>query len=295
MPTVPANGIEIACESHGPRTAPTVLLLPGAGHQLIEWPPGFVDAITGAGYHVVTMDLRDAGLSTHLTEAGKVDLGRVREGSLSHADLPYALSDMACDIASAMTALDIGSAHLVGFSLGAAVAQQIAVSSPDRVLTLSTVMASTGHPEVGRSTAAGHRALTRAPGTSPRAAVDAMVERRRMEAPAHLPFDEEAARTLARDAVERSFDPAGTGRQLAALWAAGDRSSDLAAITAPTLVIHGTEDRIVDFSGGAATAAAIPGARLLLVAGMGHDLATEFVPEVSDAILAHIRRGGNRR
>jgi pimeloyl-ACP methyl ester carboxylesterase len=273
-----------------------VLLLPGAGRQLIEWEPGLIEGIVQAGYRVIAMDQRDTGLSTHFDDAGKAPLAAMQElrkrrpgdGSLRSTgiELAYGLDDMAADAVGLLDSCSIARAHVVGFSLGGSVAQQLAVTEPARVRSLTSVMSSTGDPLVGQPDRIGSRALLRSPPPDRTGAIETMLEARRLiSTPGE--FDETWERSRVARAFDRSFDPAGTGRQLAALWRAGDRSALLATVSAPTLVVHGSADRLVHVSGGRATAAAIPGARLLVAEGMGHDLPRRHVGMVVEEIVAH--------
>lgn len=294
MPTVATNGVDIAYETWGDPDAAVVLLLPGAGRQLVEWDPAFVAGIVAAGYRVVAIDQRDSGLSTHFE--GKAPLARLRTkrsmdldapAARAASDLPYRLDDLAIDAVGVLDGLEIDAAHAVGFSLGGAVAQQMAVHHQDRLLSLTSVMASTGDPDVGQPDAVGRRVLLRSPPRDSESAVPVILETRRLVGGGEVDFDEGHERARIESAVARSYDPAGTGRQLAALWAAGDRTGQIATITVPTLVIHGSTDPLVDVSGGLATAVAIPGARLVIVEGMGHVLARPFVPRIVEELLEH--------
>jgi pimeloyl-ACP methyl ester carboxylesterase len=296
MPVAAVNGIEIAYETWGDESDAAVLLLPGAGRQLVEWNRRFVDGIVSAGYRVIAIDQRDSGLSTHFTGAGKAALGAVRRprrGETASRSPAYRLDDMAADGVGVLDSLGVGEAHLVGFSLGGAVAQQIAVHFPKRVRSLASIMASTGDPAVGRPDAAGARILVRALPATREQAIDEAVARRRLISTSGT-FDEDAERRRMGRAFDRSFDPAGTGRQLAALWAAGDRTSQLAAITTPTLVIHGGADTLVDVSGGRATADAIPGARLLVLEAAGHNLDDEHHDVIVAALTDHFSAADSR-
>lgn len=297
MPTVSANGISIAYDTWGDNDASTVLLLPGVGRQLVEWEPELIEGLVAGGYRVLAIDQRDTGLSTHFRDAGKAPLAQLRRrrypgGNTQTAgiapELPYGLDDLAGDAVGVLDSLGIDAAHVVGVSLGGAVAQQMAVHDPHRLRSLTSLMSSTGNPDVGQPDAVGNRALFRSPPPEAKAAIDAIVEARRLISTSDG-FDEDFERRRVSQAVHRSFDPAGTGRQLAALWAAGDRTEQLATIEVPTLVIHGSADRLVDVSGGEATAETIPDARLVVLEGMGHDLAKPFLRRIVDELLEHFR------
>jgi pimeloyl-ACP methyl ester carboxylesterase/ribosomal protein S18 acetylase RimI-like enzyme len=265
----------------------TILLIHGLGGQLIDWDPAFVTRLVAAGYRVLRMDNRDAGASTHLE--GKAPLGEIRRAVEAGGEpaVPYRLADMANDAAALLDHLGIESAHLVGVSMGGYIAQELAIRDPDRVLSLTSIMSSTGDRRVGRPSRDGLRALFRAPAADPAAAVDDMVDARRILAtPGSFDADRERRRVIA--AVARSYDPSATGRQLAAIWASGDRTSRLRRLDTPALVIHGDADHLVDVSGARATAAAIAGARLEIIEGMGHDLPPRFWGHILGAIVTHL-------
>ncbi len=290
MALTTGRGLRIAYELTGDPSGPHALIVSGLGRQLIETAIGLREMLVAAGLGVVRFDNRDVGLSTHLD--GKIDLSKVRrniDAGLA-PEVPYRLEDMADDAVRVIDELGVHRAHVVGFSMGGAIGQVMAVRHPDRVATLTSISSTTGDPTVGQPDAAGKRALFTAPPPDPEAAIDTLVEARRVIASPGQ-FVESEARALVAAAVRRAFDPAGTGRQLAALWAAGNRTGSLRRVVAPTLVIHGDADRLVDPSGGRATAAAIRGARLVEIVGMGHDLPAEYLDRVGREILAHIVAG----
>jgi pimeloyl-ACP methyl ester carboxylesterase len=294
MPIVPANGIEIAYEAWGDHAATPVLLLPGLGRQIVEWEPDFISAIAGSGYRIIAVDQRDTGLSTHFDGAGKAPLREIRELRDRGEPLPvaYTVTDMARDALGVLDALDIARVHLVGFSLGGMVAQEMAGLGPRRLLSLASVMATTGDLAVGGPSPAGIKALFHAPPPDREGAITAAVDARRMIATPGQ-FDERSERLRAAAAFDRSFNPAGAGRQLAAIWAAGDRTTSLRTMSVPTLVIHGSVDPLVDVSGGRATAAAIPGARLVVIEGMAHDIPKRFVGRLVEELVTHFEASGS--
>ena len=281
-----ANGMTIAYEVDGDPGDPPVLLIHGLGRQLIEWHPDFIDRIASAGYFVIRIDNRDVGLSTHFTE--KVALGEIRR-ALERGEevvVPYFLDDMAADAAGVLDHLGLAAAHVVGVSMGGMIGQTLALEAPERVLSLTSIMASTGNWEVGAPSAAGTRALFHAPPPEVAGAIDATLETRELLATPGT-FDAAAERAVVAAAIDRSFDPAGIGRQLAAIWASGDRTERLRSLDVPTLVIHGTADHLVGLSGGEATAAAIPDAQLVAIEEMGHDLPRVHWDEILSAIVDH--------
>ena len=286
MPVAAVNGLNIAYEVDGDLGNVPVLLLHGLGRQLIEWDQALVDRITAAGYLVIRMDNRDVGLSTHFEE--KLALGEIRR-ALERGDevvVPYLLCDMAADSVGLLGHLGLGAAHVVGVSMGGMIGQTLALDAPGRALSLTSIMASTGSWEVGTPSAAGTRALFHAPPPDDAGAIEVTLETRELLATPGT-FDAAAERALITSAIHRSFDPAGIGRQLAAIWASGDRTARLRSLDVPTLVIHGTADHFVGISGGEATAGAVPGARLVAIEGMGHDLPQKHWDEVLGAIIAH--------
>lgn len=265
-----------------------VLLVHGLGRQSTEWDPAFVRRLVAAGYRVVVMDNRDSGLSRHFHEAGKAPLGDIRRAVErgERPDVAYRLADMADDVAGVLSDEGVEAAHVVGVSMGGYIAQELAIHHPNRVHTLTSIMSSTGDRRVGRPSAVGMRALFRAPAPTPEAAIDDLLEVRHLLATAGT-FDRAAERSTIEAAVSRNYDPAGTGRQLAAIWASPDRTDHLRRLTVPTLVIHGDKDELVDVSGGRATAAAVDGAELLVIEGMGHDLPPVHWPVMLRTIIEH--------
>lgn len=286
MPAVAAGPSRLWWESWGDPADPAVLMISGLGSQLVSWAPGLVHTLAIAGHRVVTFDNRDAGLSTHLS--GKVNLSAVRAAVDAGAEpeVPYLLSDMAEDSASLLDALDIASAHVVGVSMGGSIAQVMAIEHPRRVRSLTSIMATTGDPAVGAPNAVGERALFRAPPADREGAIAATVEAWELLATPGA-FDRDAAAAQAGWEYDRAFDPEGRGRQLAAIWASGDRTAALSQLTVPTLVIHGTADPLVAVSGGRATARAVAGASYVAVQGMGHDLPEVHWPLMLRSMLRH--------
>jgi pimeloyl-ACP methyl ester carboxylesterase len=263
--------IDIAYQRLGKPDAPAVLLIMGLGAQSIVWPDAFCRELADRGLKVIRFDNRDAGLSTHMTDAPPPDLPAALAGDLSSAS--YTLSDMAGDTVGLLDALGVGKAHVVGASLGGAIAQTMAIEHPERVRSLTSMMSSTGNrsvgqaaPELLREVFAGPRAVTR----------DEVIARNllisRAAGSPGYPRDETEVAERAGRAYDRAYDPAGAVRQAIALVASGDRTERLRRLQIPALVIHGVADRMCDVSGGRATAEAIPGAELVLVEGMGHDL-----------------------
>ena len=287
LPTAKANGIEICYDTTGDPSDPTVLLVMGLGGQLIQWDPELCGLIAERGYHVVRFDNRDVGLSTHLE--GGVDvfgLFASETGGSEPPSVPYLLSDMANDAVCLLDNLGVDRAHVVGVSMGGMIAQTIALDHPSRVLTLTSIMSTTGDPDVGLPTAEAMEALVVPPAQTRQEAEDGAVRQAQVWGSPGL-FDEVHLRRLAGDSWDRCHEPMGIARQLAAILASGSRSSGLATLAIPTLVIHGTADTLVQSSGGERTAEVIPDAKLLMVDGMGHDLPRALWPTLVDAICGH--------
>lgn len=263
-------------ESHGDPEDPAVVLIAGLAQQLTMWPMGFVQAIVVGGYRVVRFDNRDIGLAER-TAGGKVRLADVRFGDPATA--PYTIETMADDTIRMLDEVGIERTHLVGYSMGGMIAQTVAVRFAKRVLSLVSLMSTTGAATVGQASAAGHDILYRPLPADRTAAIARLVDNvRGWSTPGEFDPDLTAARI--RHEYDRGYDTAGVGRQYAAIRSSGDRTLQLHRVATPTLVVHGTIDPIIDVSGGRATAAAIPGARYVELAGLGHDLAPSRWPEI---------------
>ena len=286
--------IDIAYEERGDRDEhPTVLLVMGLAAQLVHWPLGFLNALVARGLHVVRFDNRDAGRSTHLYDAPLVDLPAALAGDLSSAS--YTLSDMAADAVGLLSALDIAAAHVVGVSMGGEIAQTIAIEHPSRVRSLTSIMATTGNPSVGQPHPATMRALFGGPPVLTREEVIARaVHSQTIVGSPAFPVDVDAVAATAGLAYDRAHDEKAIARQAVAQVASGDRTERLRAVDVPTLVIHGLADTLRVPSGGRATAAAIPGAELVLVDGMGHNLPPGVWERFAELIAENVRRGEAR-
>jgi pimeloyl-ACP methyl ester carboxylesterase len=285
--------LEIAYERLGDPSATPVLLIMGMGAQLITWPDGFCGELVGHGLHVIRFDNRDAGESTHMTAAPPPDMMGALAGNL--ASVSYTLSDMAADTVGLLDALDIESAHLVGASLGGFVAQTIAIEHPTRVRSLTSIMSTTGDRTVGQPHPAAMQVFVAGPVTTREQIVQRMVDVSRITGSPGYPPDPALVAERAGRAFDRAFDPLGMVRQAVASLASGDRTPRLRSLDVPALVIHGDGDRLVDVSGGRATAAAIPGAELVVIEGMGHDLPKPLWPQIAGKIAEVVARGEARR
>ena len=291
MPTVKANQIDLYYEDVGKADAPVILLIMGLGTQMIAWPEAFVNGLADAGFRVISFDNRDIGLSTHLTGAPAPNL--IWALAASRFGLPvrvaYSLKDMAADAVALMDQLKIEKAHVVGASMGGMIAQIMAATSPERVLTLTSVMSSSGAPGLpGPSAALRKRMIARRPAKPTRAdAITATVEMLKLMSypdPARAP---DAFETMATRAFDRGFNALGTKRQLLAIIADGSRAGRLSQIRAPTLVIHGAADPLVPLACSEDIARRVPGARLEVVKAMGHDLPPSQLPHVMKLIVDH--------
>ena len=287
MASVQANGITIEYEEQG--SGEPLLLVMGLGGQLVDWPRDLVDQLADAGFRVVRFDNRDIGLSSEI-DAPPPTRGQLFRAVALGRPLPtaYLLRDMANDAVGLLDALGIDRAHVVGMSMGGMIAQQLAVSAPERVASLVSIMSSTGNRRVGQPKQRVVRKSLRRPEPTRENAIEQGVELfREICGPT---FDDTEFRELATKSVERSYRPDGAARQLAAIIASGDRTSDLRRLDVPTLVIHGLVDPLVRPSGGVATARAIPDSRLLMFNDMGHDLPHTRCREIVAAISANAAR-----
>jgi pimeloyl-ACP methyl ester carboxylesterase len=291
-----ANGIELAWDSFGD-AGETILLIAGLGTQMIRWTRPFCEGLAARGYRVIRFDNRDAGLSTHFSAVAPPDFGALASALMAgrKPDVPYTLHDMAKDVIGLLDGLGISRVHAVGRSMGGMIAQILASDHPDRILSLTSIMSSSGNPALPPA-APDVMAMMMRPAPDPTDDPEGFLEvrlafARRIAGPA-FPFDENSHRALLREEAERCHDPRGTARQIAAMAVAGDRRMRLSAITAPALVIHGTEDPLIPLACGQDTALSIPNARYLPVEGMGHDLPPEVHRTVIEAICG-LRRGAS--
>lgn len=287
MPHVSANGIKLCYEASGERRATPLLLIMGLGGQLTAWDDELVVALVDRGFFVVRFDNRDVGLSSWFDEAGSPDVLGAFSG---RGRAPYLLADMADDAAGLLDALELPAAHVLGVSMGGMIAQSLAINHPDRVLSLVSIMSTTGDPAVGAPHPEAITALLRPPPTDREGAMNGAVEVWKTIGSPGFEFHEDRTRAQAAAAYDRAFHPEGTGRQMVAILSSGDRTDGLHRVKCPTLVVHGDADPLVDPSGGQATAAAVPGAELMIVAGMGHHLPLEIFDDLADRVATHATR-----
>ncbi len=292
MPQIEANGITLEYDAHGDPAAPPVLLVMGLGAQMTLWPRELVDALVERGFRVIRYDNRDIGLS-HKFEGAKAP-GMLKLLLLSRfgfkPSVPYTLADMADDGIGLLDALGIDKAHVVGASMGGMIAQHMAFSHPERVISLTSIMSTTGHRKLPGGTKEAIAVLTKRPASMDE---DVLVEHglkvaHAIGSPGYR-SDPEVLRERSRALIRRSFYPAGMPRQFAAIVADGDRRERLQSVKSPTLVIHGEADPLVPLEGGKDTARHIEGAKLKTIPGMGHDLPLELVDEIADAVAEHAR------
>ncbi|MDQ2586658.1 alpha/beta fold hydrolase [Saccharothrix yanglingensis] len=279
--------IEIAYERLGDPGTPPVLLVMGAGAQLVDWPDGFCRELVDRGVQVVRFDNRDAGRSTHFPDAPVPDFAAALAGDLSTAS--YALSDMAADAVGLLDVLGWGGAHVVGASLGGMIAQVLAIEHPGRVRSLTSMMSTTGEPGVGEADFSVFAELGPPP-PDREAFVEWRVRAMRITASPVFAFDEAEVAALAGVVHDRGYDALGVQRQGLAAVATGDRTARLRSLEVPALVVHGTSDRVIDLGGGHATADAIPDADLVLVNGMGHTLPRELWSELAERVVGLVER-----
>ena len=271
MPRANANGIEIEYETFGDPSGAPLLLIAGLGAQMISWDEDFCGLLASRGFRVIRFDNRDAGRSTWMEAA-------------------YTLDDMAADVAALLESLDIPAAHVVGVSMGGFIAQLVALNHPDRVLTLTSIMSGPNGEEHVQPTDRGRAVLFMpAPETREQRVEVGVWAKKELLGPAD-PFDDAYERARIARAIERAYHPAGFVRQLQAIAAATGRLERLGSLRAPTLVIHGDADILVPVENGRNVAAAIPGARLVEIEGMGHDVPKRVWAQVADEIAAIARQ-----
>ena len=288
---IKANGIDIEVEDTG-GTGPVVVLIMGLGMQLVAWPLQLVDALVAAGYRVIRHDNRDIGLSQKFDDKGVPNLLwesiKLKLGVTLRP--PYSLSDMALDTVGVLDTLGIAQAHIVGASMGGMIAQRVALAAPQRTLSLSSIMSTSGAKGLPTPKPAIIRALMASPkGREREAIMKHYVELLRVIGSPAYPMEEGLVRERIMAGLDRSYAPMGTLRQMVAIAADTRRAKELATITTPTLVLHGKADPLVPFACGQDTARRIPGARLFGIDGMGHDLPPEVIDLMLPPMLEHLR------
>ncbi|MFN2236179.1 MAG: alpha/beta fold hydrolase [Anaerolineales bacterium] len=284
-----ANGIEIVYDTFGDSSAAPMLLVMGLGAQLIAWDEEFCEKLAASGYWVIRFDNRDVGLSTHFDEAGIPDVMAMIQAQMQGEalDSPYRLKDLADDAVGLLDAIGVQSAHVVGVSMGGMIVQEMAIHHAQRIRTMTSIMSSTGNPALPSPKPEAIGVLMKPPAANREAHIESSVEASKILGGSALAFDEDRVREKAGQSYDRGLSPAGTARQLAAILASGSRKEALKSVKVPTLVIHGDIDPLVPVEGGIDTAQAIPGAQLLIIEGMGHDLPPVIWPQVIEAIIKH--------
>jgi pimeloyl-ACP methyl ester carboxylesterase len=284
-----ANGIDICYEIFGDPNAEPMLLIMGLGAQMVLWDDDFCERLAARGFRVIRFDNRDIGKSSKL-QGGKrltpLELLKLRFLRIPVA-APYKLRDMAQDTVGLMDVLGIKSAHLVGASMGGMIAQEVAISFPRRLRSLTSIMSTTGNPKVPPPSREATAMLMAPPPATRAEYIERFAQTWKVLRVGRFPEDEARDAARAERTFSRGLNPAGVGRQLRAILASGSRKERLHAVKTPTLVIHGTVDPLVRPEGGKDTAASIPGAKLLMIEGMGHALPIPMWPQIIDAIDRH--------
>jgi pimeloyl-ACP methyl ester carboxylesterase len=282
------NGIEIAYETFGDPSDPPLLLVMGLATQMIAWDEAFCDMLVSRGFRVIRFDNRDVGRSTHLKGGPRPKVVRAMAGIAK--DPHYTLEDMADDAFGLLDHLEIDAAHVVGASMGGMIAQTMAIRRPERVLSLASIMSTTGNRRAGMPRLRALAVLFRRAPRDRDAFIKYIVRTYRIIGSPGYDRDEEWIRRLAVESYDRGVDRGGPARQIVAIQASGDRTRDLRGLRIPTVVIHGKDDPLVPLRAGRATARAIPDAELIEIDGMGHDLPRALWPEITARIAALVQR-----
>lgn len=293
MPQIQANGITIDYDIQGADDAPPLLLVMGLGQQGIAWPDSFVQMLVDGGYKVIRFDNRDTGFSTKFHEAGPQDYTAVMAAKMQGAPVtvPYTLEDMAGDAAGLIEALKLGETYVVGASMGGMIVQLMAIHHADKLRSVTSIMSTTANPDLPPSTPEAMAALTSQPENPEdrESILDNLVAARKVIGSPAFMDDDDVLRANAARTVDRDYYPVGVTRHLAAVVAADNRVPLLQKVDVPFLVIHGKDDPLVRVEGGIDTAKAVPGAKLEIIEGYGHDVATKVQPILARHILAHVQ------
>jgi pimeloyl-ACP methyl ester carboxylesterase len=292
MANVRANGIQIEYDTFGQQAAKPLLLVMGLGAQMTAWDERFCGQLADAGHYVIRFDNRDVGLSQHFDDAGVPNMAELMQKFQAGeaAEAPYSLDDMADDAVGLLDALGIEAIHSCGASMGGMIVQAMAIRHPRRVRSMTSIMSTTGNPSLPQASPDAVAALMGpVPGTRD-AAIESALKTSRVLGGGGFPFDEAAARERAAAMFDRSFHPQGTARQMAAIVTHGSRVEPLRLVKTPALVIHGSADPLVPVEGGKDTAACIPGAKLVLIEGLGHELPEGAWPQIIEPMTRLTRR-----
>jgi pimeloyl-ACP methyl ester carboxylesterase len=288
VPRAQANGIELEYDTFGDPGNPAMLLIMGLGMQMLAWRPEFCQLFADRGFFVIRYDNRDVGLSTKIEEAGTPDLMALMAGDYSSAG--YKLDDMADDAVGLLDALGIERAHVVGVSMGGMIAQTLAIRHPERVLSFTSIMSTTGDQAVGQPRPDVIAALITPAPADREGFIAHQVGLFGMISSPDYPLPQELLREVIGQMYDRSYYPVGFMRQLTGVLASGDRTAALGNVDLPALVIHGEADPLIQPDGGEATARAIPGAKLVKIPGMGHDLPPQLYQRFVDEIVENTQR-----
>ncbi len=298
MASVEVSGLTIEYESLGNPSDPAIVLIMGLGMQLVAWPDAFCQGLVERGFRVIRFDNRDSGLSgkIHLKQRPNLLLAFAAAWLKLPVRAPYSLNDMAGDTVGLLDALGIERAHIVGASMGGMIAQVIAARFPQRVLSLTSIMSSSGNRKVSRSKPRALQALLGQPSDAkdPDKAIEHLIRLFGVIGSPGYPTEQSDLRQRIGLGVRRSYHPAGVQQQLLAIIASGDRRALLGKIAAPTLVIHGADDPLLPVAAGRDTARHIRGAKLMVIDGMGHDLPPGLLLRLVEAIAAHCRQAQSR-
>ena len=281
-----ANGIDLEYETFGRPSDPALLLVMGLGAQMILWPDEFCEQLSQRGRYVIRFDNRDVGLSTKMGHLGVPDMMKLAAAAMMRQPIepPYYLSDMGNDAIGLLDALKIDRAHIVGASMGGMIVQQMAIDHPQRVRSVTSIMSTTGNPNLPPARPEAMAALMTPSPPDRAGAIERGLNVFRVIGSPGFPFEEPLFRRWAELAYDRCFYPDGVMRQMAAILGSGSRAEKLRSVRMPALVIHGAADPLVTVEGGRDTAESIPGAELLVIDGMGHDLPRGAWPRMLDAI-----------
>ncbi len=283
--TAKVGDIKITYDTFGDSSAPPMLLIMGLGAQMIRWDEAFCQALAAQGRWVIRFDNRDVGLSTKFDEAGVPNVMALVQGQT--VDTPYKLKDMADDAVGLLDSLGIEAADVVGASMGGMIAQSLAIHYPDRVRTLTSIMSTTGNPNLPQPTAEAMSVLLTPPVSNRTDYINNSVESAKVLHGTKYPLNEEYVRNYSERSYDRCYHPPGFARQLGAILTSGSRHEALGNVKIPTLVIHGDGDPLVPVEGGKDTAKSIPDSKLVIIEGMGHSFPTEVVPQILQEILQH--------